>query len=89
MHADNVGCVLPQLRHKPVVGAGEQLYHIVIERIHVLDQPLFTAVVHLGVREGRRGREGGGREGGREGGEREKGEGREGGGKDYKPQKNK
>ena len=57
--ADNVGCVPPQGSHKGVRRASQQLHHVVIERVHVLHQPVVTAIVHLVCRRGR-GWEGGG-----------------------------
>lgn len=56
MHADNVGSVLPEKGYHWVSGGGQELDNVVIERIHVLHQPLLTIVLHLwvGGREGRR-----------------------------------
>lgn len=39
--------IFPELRNKLVSGLVEQRGHVVIERVHVLHQPLVGLVVHL------------------------------------------
>ena len=39
--------VLPQFRHKLVSGLVEERGHVVVQRVHVLHQPLVCLVVHL------------------------------------------
>ena len=59
MYADYVGSVLPEEGNHWVGGATQKLDNIVIQRVHVLHQPLLTVVLHLWKegREGRRERE--------------------------------
>lgn len=69
MHADNVGSVLPEESDHWVGGAGQKLDNVVVQRVHVLHQPLFTVVLHLREEggEGVRGEGRGEKERGREG----------------------
>ena len=39
--------VFPELRHKLVSGLVEQRSNIIVQRVHVLHQPLICFVVHL------------------------------------------
>lgn len=47
VHADYVGSVLPEEGNHWVGGASQKLDNIVIQRVHVLHQPLLTVVLHL------------------------------------------
>ena len=55
LHTNNVGRVPPQSSHEPVIRASQQLDYVVIERVHVLHEPLVAAVVHLCGEGGREG----------------------------------
>ena len=52
MHADYVGSVLPEKSDHWVGGGSQKLDNVVIERIHVLHEPLLTVVLHLRGKEG-------------------------------------
>ena len=46
-YTHHIGSVFPECCYKPVIRVCQQLDDIVIERVHVLHQPLVTGVVHL------------------------------------------